>query len=199
MIRVRADSFTIADVCGKSTLSCTLEQFAAECHRLLAVDAGPEGRERVRALLGEVCRDKAFVATYLSDDVSIRQVLYEDAELGFCIVGHVEHDSRQSRPHDHGPTWAIYGQAAGETVMTDWVIVSPPAERRSTGQGAACARLHADAGQRPCLQRGRRPFAAARWPDAIAAHRRLQSRIHTLRLFGSDLGHVLVNRDSWPN
>jgi hypothetical protein len=29
-------------------------------------------------------------------------------------------------PHDHGPTWAIYGQAAGETVMTDWAIVSPP-------------------------------------------------------------------------
>jgi hypothetical protein len=126
MIRVRADSFTIADVCGKSTLSYTLDQFAADCHRLLAVDSGLEGRERLRALLGEVCCDKAFVATYLSDDVSIRQVLYEDAELGFCIVGHVEHDSRQSRPHDHGPTWAIYGQAAGETVMTDWVIVSPP-------------------------------------------------------------------------
>jgi hypothetical protein len=58
--------------------------------------------------------------------VSTRQILYEDPELGFCIVGHVEHNSRQSRPHDHGPTWAIYGQAVGETIMTDWVIVSPP-------------------------------------------------------------------------
>jgi hypothetical protein len=110
-------------------VSYTLDQFAAECHRILAADSGLDGREGVRALLGEVCSDKAFVATYLSDHVSARQILYEDPELGFCIVGHVEHNSRQSRPHDHGPTWAIYGQAAGETVMTDWAIVSlPPAE-----------------------------------------------------------------------
>src|SRR5262245_53293702 len=107
-------------------MSYTIEQLAAQCHRILAADSGPAGRERVRDLVGEVCRDKSFVAAYLGDDVSERQVLYEDPELGFCIVGHVEHKSRQSRPHDHGPTWAIYGQAAGETVMTDWAIVSPP-------------------------------------------------------------------------
>ena len=70
---------------------------------LLAADSGLEGRKRVRALLGEVCSDEAFVATYLG---AIRQILYEDPELGFCIVGHVEQNSRQSRPHDHGPTWA---------------------------------------------------------------------------------------------
>ena len=26
-------------------------------------------------------------------------------------------------PHDHGSSWAIYGQAAGETEMTEWEIV----------------------------------------------------------------------------
>ena len=109
-------------------MSYTLDRFAAESHRILAADSGLEGREQVRALLGEVCSDAAFVATYLSDHVSTRQILYEDPELGFCIVGHVEHNSRHSRPHDHGPTWAIYGQAAGETVMTDWALVSPPSE-----------------------------------------------------------------------
>jgi hypothetical protein len=115
-------------------MSYTLDQFAAECHRILAADSGLEGRERVRALLGEVCNDKVFVATYLSDHVSMRQILYEDSELGFCIVAHVERNSRQSRPHDHGPTWAIYGQAAGETVMTDWVIVSPPPSKALPGK-----------------------------------------------------------------
>src|ERR1700720_3963684 len=106
----------------------TLDRFVAESKRILAADSKLEGREQVRALLGEVCCDKTFVATYLSDHVSPRQILYEDPELGFCIVGHVEHNSRHSRPHDHGPTWAIYGQAAGETVMTDWALVSPPSE-----------------------------------------------------------------------
>jgi hypothetical protein len=26
-------------------------------------------------------------------------------------------------PHDHGPSWAIYGVATGDTEMTDWRIV----------------------------------------------------------------------------
>jgi hypothetical protein len=125
VIRVPADKTAVAEL-AKRAMPYTLDRFAAECHRLLAADSGLEGRERVRVLLSEVCGDKAFVAAYLSDRVPVRQILYEDSELGFCIVGHVEHNARQSMPHDHGPTWAIYGQAAGETVMTDWMIVSPP-------------------------------------------------------------------------
>ena len=69
MIRVRADSIAVADI-RKWTVSFTLDQFAAECHRILAADSGLEGRKRVRALLGEVCSDEAFVATYLG---AIRQ------------------------------------------------------------------------------------------------------------------------------
>jgi predicted metal-dependent enzyme (double-stranded beta helix superfamily) len=111
---------------GVAPMSYTIEQFAAECRRILAADSGPAGREEVRALLGAVCSDEDFVATYLGDDVSERQILHEDPELGFCIVGHVEQPPRLSRPHDHGPTWAIYGQAAGETIMLEWEIVSPP-------------------------------------------------------------------------
>jgi hypothetical protein len=130
---VQAGSIAVANL-RKSTMPYTLDQFAAECHRILAADSGLGGREQVRALLGEVCSDAAFVATYLTDHMSTRQILYEDHELGFCIVGHVEHNSRHSRPHDHGPTWAIYGQAAGETVMTDWVIVSPPPSEGSPGK-----------------------------------------------------------------
>jgi hypothetical protein len=46
--------------------------------------------------------------------------LYEDPELGFCILGHVYQGAKESQPHDHGPTWAIYGQAFGETIMTEY-------------------------------------------------------------------------------
>ena len=34
----------------------------------------------------------------------------------------------ESPPHDHGPTWAIYGQAAGETEMTDWELLEAASE-----------------------------------------------------------------------
>ena len=104
----------------------TLETLAAECRAILAADPGPDGRAKLCALIARACADPDFVSVYLDDTVSARQILYEDAELGFCIVGHVDRQSRLSKPHDHGPTWAIYGQAAGETMMADWTPVEPP-------------------------------------------------------------------------
>ena len=106
----------------------TLEQFSAECHRLLKNDPGVEGRKKVCALVQDVLKDEAFVTAHLADDVPERKVLYEDPELGFCILGHVHHDARGSNPHDHGPSWAIYGQAKGETIMTDYFPVARPGE-----------------------------------------------------------------------
>ena len=36
--------------------------------------------------------------------------------------------AKDSAPHDHGPTWAIYGQAAGTTEMTEYRVVQAPAD-----------------------------------------------------------------------
>ena len=71
--------------------------------------------------------DPVFVATHLKDrapSAHPREVLYEDPELGFCICGHVYSGPANGAPHDHGPSWAIYGQATGVTEMTDWKIVT---------------------------------------------------------------------------
>ncbi len=107
----------------------SLDQFSAECHRILKADPSPKGREQVCALVSEVLKDDAFVTTHLADDVPARKILYEDGELGFCILAHVHHDApSNSKPHDHGPYWAIYGQARGETVMTDYFPVARPGE-----------------------------------------------------------------------
>lgn len=106
----------------------TLDQFAAECHRLLKDSPGPVGREKVCALLQDVLKDEAFVAQHLGDDVPERKIIYEDPELGFCILAHHNRGAKESAPHDHGPTWAIYGQARGETLMNDWALVEPAAE-----------------------------------------------------------------------
>ena len=108
----------------------TLEQFSAECHRILTDDAGVEGRNRLCALLMDVLKDDEFVATHLGDDVPERKILYEDPDLGFCILAHVHQNAKESQPHDHGPSWAIYGQARGETMMNDWVLIEPAAENR---------------------------------------------------------------------
>ena len=108
-----------------------LEQFSAECCTILKRDPGVEGRQKVCALVREVLGDEDFIKTYLADDLPERKVLYEDPELGFCILGHVYHGAKDSNPHDHGPSWAIYGQARGETVMTDYTAVARPSEGQS--------------------------------------------------------------------
>ena len=101
----------------------TIESFAAEIGRLLQADPGPAGREKVCRLVEAVLKDDAFIARHLTEETGERKVLYEDPALGFCILGHVYSGKGQSRPHDHGPSWAIYGQARGETEMSDFALV----------------------------------------------------------------------------
>jgi len=108
-------------------MAYTLEQFASTCRAILEADPGPEGRKKVCAVVQDVLKDKVFVAKHLGDDVPERKVLYEDPTLGFCILAHVNRGAKESNPHDHGTTWAIYGQAEGSTVMTDWEVLSRPA------------------------------------------------------------------------
>lgn len=108
-------------------MAYTLDQFAADCRSALQADAGPTGREKVRQCLERALKDEAFVAKHLGPQVTKpRDIIYEDPDLGFCICAHVYEGAKHGDPHDHGPTWAIYGQAVGETEMTDWKIVSPP-------------------------------------------------------------------------
>jgi hypothetical protein len=106
----------------------TLETFAAACRRLLQQDPSPAGREKVRELVEQALKDKDFIAAYINDNTPERQVIYEDPELGFCVCAHVNREAREANPHDHGSSWAIYGQAFGETEMSDWEVIEPAAE-----------------------------------------------------------------------
>ena len=107
----------------------TLESFARKCHDLLKADPGPAGRDKVVEELEEALEDESFIAGTVGPNFSAgREVLYKDDELGFCILAHVRKASNASPPHDHGPTWAIYGQASGSTEMTDWRMLKAPAE-----------------------------------------------------------------------
>src|ERR1700757_1309779 len=106
----------------------SLDRFSSECHRILAADPGVEGRRKVCALVQDVLKGEDFVTKHLHDGVPERKILYEDPELGFCILGHVNHGARESKPHAHGPTWAIYGQARGKTIMSDWTLLEPATE-----------------------------------------------------------------------
>ena len=99
-----------------------LSGFVADLRRELVANPGTRGREGARDLLAQSLRNPDFVGALLAAKNLERDVVYEDPELGFCVCVHVYGDAKTSDPHDHGPTWAIYGQAEGETEMSDWRV-----------------------------------------------------------------------------
>ena len=109
-------------------MSMSIDQFAAECRKALESQPGAAGREKVRDLVKQALEDPGFIETYIPEGTPERHVLYEDSDLGFTILAHGYTGAKSSPPHDHGPSWAIYGQAAGETIMTDWECLARPTD-----------------------------------------------------------------------
>jgi predicted metal-dependent enzyme (double-stranded beta helix superfamily) len=98
-----------------------LDAFAAQCHDILKAGTGAENLEKVKTLLEPLLVDPEFVAEHLGPDFeSNREILYQDPELDFCILAHLYKGTNAAPPHDHGPTWAIYGQSVGVTHMTEY-------------------------------------------------------------------------------
>jgi hypothetical protein len=114
----------------------TLDQFCQDCHQTLAADAGPGGREAVRQNLEKLLAEPAFLDTHVLSMPPGRHTLYEDPELGFVVLSHVNPKAGKSPPHDHGASWAIYGQATEYTDMTEW--------RRTKGDGPGPAEVEID-------------------------------------------------------
>lgn len=157
-----------------------LEQLAGDIRAALLAAPGVVGRKRACGFVERALRDDAFVETHLKDRAPgalPRELLYEDPELGFCICGHVNGDAAIGEPHDHGPAWAIYGQARGRTEMTDWRIV----EAATDGKPARVELVETYA-----LEPGQ-----ARLYDVGAVHApRRDQPTKLIRIEGQNLDHV---------
>lgn len=98
-----------------------LDQFIADCRATLKRDPGPAGRETVRLNLERLLANQEFINEYCGDDQPRGlKLLYEDKDLGFQVLAHINDKARVSPPHDHGHSWAIYGQATKYTDMIEW-------------------------------------------------------------------------------
>jgi predicted metal-dependent enzyme (double-stranded beta helix superfamily) len=112
-----------------------LDQFITDCRATLQRDPGPAGREEVRVKLEQLLANKDFLEEYCGDQVPRGlNLLYEDKDLGFQVLAHINDKARVSPPHDHGHSWAIYGQATKYTDMIEW-------EREDDGADSAHAKL----------------------------------------------------------
>ena len=102
-------------------MSYSLDDFCHDTRSILDEHDDRGGRERVKQKLERLLCDATFCAAYLGadNDSGVRQI-FEDPGLHFCILAYNMVEPRTSPPHDHGESWAVYGQVAGHTDMTLW-------------------------------------------------------------------------------
>ena len=99
----------------------TFEQFCESSREALKNDKGPEGRKKVQQHLEELLNSPEFIEAECGPnaDAGIRTI-FRDKETGFNVLVHVYESGKKGPPHDHGRSWAVYGQAAEWTDMTMW-------------------------------------------------------------------------------
>ncbi len=97
-----------------------LNAFTADCHSIFSKEPGPGGREKVRKLFEQLLNNQDFVRKYCRESKPGLHLLFEDPELKFQVLAHINEKPRVSPPHDHGASWAIYGQATEYTDITEW-------------------------------------------------------------------------------
>lgn len=113
----------------------TLDQFTADSRAALRAENNANGREKVRQLTEKLLTNQDFVAkAFPADAKPGKTMLYEDPDLGFVVLAHVNEKAGKSPPHDHGPSWAVYGQVTGYTDMAVW-------NRTDGGKGSGDANL----------------------------------------------------------
>ena len=104
-----------------------LKELASDCRSAFNSKTGAVRLEKIKVNICRALQDRKFVHTYLGPNLTkARNILYEDKDYNFCILAHAFNGGANSSPHDHGPTWAIYGQAYGVTQMTDWEVMLRP-------------------------------------------------------------------------
>jgi predicted metal-dependent enzyme (double-stranded beta helix superfamily) len=156
----------------------TLDAFCRDCAASLRADPGPGSKEKIRKDLELLLAEKAFVAEHCGPDAKQGvHVLYRDRELGFCVLAHINREPRTSPPHDHGTSWAIYGQATAYTDMTEY-------RRQDGASGPGAARL--EVARRYRLEPGHAGLYDVGAIHAIA----YGQNARFVRVTGADLEHV---------
>jgi len=110
-------------------MAYTLAQFCAESRAILKSKLLAGALTQVADRLARLLANPDFVAETFSEDMPPgKRVLYHDPELDFYVMAHVQEGGKTGKPHSHGSSWAIYGNARAVTEMTEWRRANPQGE-----------------------------------------------------------------------
>jgi hypothetical protein len=110
-------------------MAYTLEQFCTESRAILKAKPLASALAQVADRLSRLLANPAFVAEAFDEDMLPgKRVLFHDPELDFYVMAHVQEGGKTGKPHSHGASWAIYGNARASTQMTEWQRTNPQSE-----------------------------------------------------------------------
>jgi hypothetical protein len=110
-------------------MAYTLDDFCTETRALLKAGPLPNALPQISDRLGRLLANPDFVAEAFSDEMPAgRRVLHHDGETDFYVLAHVQEGNKVGKPHSHGSSWAIYGNAREYTEMTEWRRTNPAGE-----------------------------------------------------------------------
>jgi len=108
----------------------TLDEFCADCRSILKSGRPlPQALADVGEKLARLLANPAFVTDTFSDEMPPgRRVLNHDPETDVYVLAHVQEGAKKGKPHSHGASWAVYGNARAFTDMTEWRRVNQESE-----------------------------------------------------------------------
>jgi hypothetical protein len=110
-------------------MAYTLDDFCTDSHSLLKKHPLAAALPQIAERLSRLLVNPAFVTATFNDDMPAgKRVLYHDPELDFYVLAHVQEGGKTGKPHSHGTSWAIYGNAKNVTDMTEWRRTNPETE-----------------------------------------------------------------------
>jgi hypothetical protein len=110
-------------------MAYTLDQFCKDANAMLKARPLADALPKVAGRLSELLLNPDFVAATFDEDTPVgRRELFHDRELDFYVLAHVQEAGKAGRPHSHGTSWAIYGNAMNLTEMTEYRRVNPESE-----------------------------------------------------------------------
>jgi hypothetical protein len=97
------------------------DEFITDCREAMKTLDGDGARKSICTSMEKLLENTDFIAQNLGPDKEEgRHTVFQDDETGFNLLFHIFDCANGSPPHDHGSSWAVYGQAAGYTDMTEW-------------------------------------------------------------------------------
>jgi predicted metal-dependent enzyme (double-stranded beta helix superfamily) len=110
-------------------MNYTLEEFCLESRAILKARPLDDALAQIAQKLSRLLADPTFVSAAFNDDMPPgKTTLHHDPELDFYVLAHVQAGGKTGKPHSHGASWAVYGNARNVTEMTEWRRVNPESD-----------------------------------------------------------------------